>query len=267
MFMCPQSGLLAKELCPDEEIAAKYGIVSIQENTTSLKQYNLFEMNIDINADYINPFDYEEIRVEAEFVSPSNEGTKIDGFVFSVETAGRSNKVKGNEILNALWKVRFSPWEEGIWKYKIRLISNEGVFESKEREFECLPSLNPGFVEVSPLDSKYFQFSNGQFYYPVGENVCWGGINSFRKYFTALHNAGGNWTRVWMANWEVALEWTGGRYEGLGFYNLKTAKKLDKIIEAANTNELYIQLVLNHHGQLSTRVNPQWKEKIGRAHV
>lgn len=260
MFMCSPLGLCSSEPCLEEETVVKDGIVNFTENTNSINKYGLFELDIKVKADFVNPFDYDDIRIEAEFISPSNKEMKIDGFVYSVETAGRSNKVKNNYILDALWKVRFSPFEEGIWKYKIKLINKEGVFQSEEKEFECLPSLDPGFVKVSPLDNKYFQFSNGKFYYPVGENISWASINNFRKYFSALHAAGGNWARVWMANWEVALEWTGGRYEGLGFYNLKTAQKLDKIIEAASENELYIQLVLNHHGQLSTKVNPQWKE-------
>ena len=63
-----------------------------------------------------------------------------------------------------------------------------------------------------------------------------------------------------MANWEVALEWTGKGYYDLGVYNLEKAGKLDKILDIAAENDIYIQLVINHHGQLSTKVNPQWKE-------
>jgi hypothetical protein len=253
-------GLCADGVCPNEELISPKGIVSLKENTSTPEIYGLFEVDVRINASYANPFDYDDIRLEADFISPAGDEFKIEGFIYSVETAGRSNKIKGNEIVDALWKLRFSPDVEGIWKYSIRLISQDGIFKSEGKEFECLASLNPGFIRVCPYDNKYFEFSNGKFYYPVGENISWASLNNFRKYFKALHEAGGNWARVWMSNWEVALEWTGGRYEGLGYYNLKAADKLDKIIDMAKENQLYIQLVLNHHGQLSTRVNPQWAE-------
>lgn len=246
--------------CPYENIDTTASFLSIKQNTTVVKKYNLFELDIKVDADYVNPFDYEDIRIEAEFISPQKEVSKVEGFVYSVKVAGRSNKVRGKEVVDVLWKVRFAPSEAGIWEYNLKLVTSKGHILSQTKEFEALDSLNPGYIQISKMDNKYFEFNNGQFYYPVGENTSWASINNYRKYFKSLSEAGGNWGRVWMSSWEVALEWTGGRYEGLGYYNLKAAKKLDKIVGLAKENNLYLQLVFNHHGQLSTNVNPQWEE-------
>lgn len=77
-----------------------------------------------------------------------------------------------------------------------------------------------------------------------------------------MQTNGENWSRVWMCSWGVALEWKKGKslYKGLEKYNLRNAKKLDKIIEFAHKYGIYIQLVINNHGQLSKEINAEWKD-------
>jgi hypothetical protein len=64
---------------------------------------------------------------------------------------------------------------------------------------------------------------------------------------------------MWMASWQFAIEWLDvGHFHGLGTYSLENALYLDEVIELTDEYDLYFQLVLNNHGQLSTQVDAEW---------
>jgi hypothetical protein len=73
--------------------------------------------------------------------------------------------------------------------------------------------------------------------------------------------AGENWARLWMTHWDGKnLDWVQGKKNVPGLLHLDAARKWDEIIRAAEANGLRLQIVLQHHGQYSTSVNPNWKE-------
>lgn len=228
-------------------------ILSVSENALDIPKYEKFELTVNLEALYQNPFDPAQIDLKAAFISPKNEKTEVPGFLYSAQ-------VENGKYINPVWKIRFSPTQEGTWQYDISLKTPSTQDKTEAKNFNCSASTQKGFIRVSKKDPLFFEFNNGEFYYPLGHNVCWANLSGFEKYFSEMSKVGENWSRVWMSNWEVALEWTGKDYRGLGEYNLQKADKLDKILELAKANGLYIQLVLNHHGQLSTKVNPQWSE-------
>jgi len=234
---------------------AHAGITSVASDRDEVPVFGKFEVTVGLDAAYSNPFDPEEVDLSAVFTDPAGRQCKVDGFLYSAQQDSSMN------YTNPVWKIRFSPAVEGTWKYDVNVRTKDGSDNSGRKKFKCVPSKAKGFVKVSAADPRYFEFSNGDFYYPAGENICWASLAGFRKYFAGMQEAGCNWTRVWMSNWESGLEWTkGSGYRGLGRYNLEKADKLDKIIDLAREYGLYVQLVINHHGQLSTRVNPQWDD-------
>lgn len=228
-------------------------ILSVTENSIDIPKFEKFELTVGLEAPYTNPFDPEQIDLRATFISPTNEKTDVPGFLYSAE-------VENKNYIKPVWKIRFSPTMEGIWQYNVSLKTPSGQGKTETRTFSCLPSIQKGFVRVSKKDPLFFEFDSGEFYYPLGQNVCWANLSGFEKYFSEMNRVDENWSRVWMSNWEVALEWMGKNYQGLGLYNLQKADKLDKILELAKANGIYLQLVINHHGQFSTNVNPQWSE-------
>ncbi|MDD5270010.1 MAG: DUF5060 domain-containing protein, partial [Candidatus Omnitrophica bacterium] len=234
---------------------ATVSIVSVAQDTAEVPKFGKFELTVAIEAPYANPFNPEEVDLAAEFTSPSGRTLVMPGFLHSASQDAQLN------YNSPVWKVRFSPDEEGEWRYLLCLKAAGAEDKSAPGAFKCVPSKGRGFVRVSASDPKYFEFTNGEFYYPFGENICWASLPNFKKYFAQMQKAGGNWTRIWMSNWEAGLEWTkGSGYRGLGKYNLEKAGKLDKVVGLAEEYGLYFQLVINHHGQLSTKVNPQWDE-------
>lgn len=234
---------------------AEAGIVSITADREKVPEFGKLEITVGLDIVFSNPFDPDEVDLSAVFTDPAGKSYKVPGFLYSAQQDSSMN------YMDPVWKIRFSPCVKGTWRYEVCVGTKSSAENSEEKQFECIPSKAKGFIRVSASDPRYFEFTNGDFYYPIGENICWASLPGFRKYFTEMQTAGCNWTRVWMSNWESGLEWTkGSGYRGLGRYNLEKADKLDKIIELAQEYGLYVQLVINHHGQLSTRVNPQWDD-------
>jgi hypothetical protein len=113
-----------------------------------------------------------------------------------------------------------------------------------------------------------FLTDNGQPFVPLGANVAWAsGTDRVRFYVKTMadfNQQGLNWMRVWMAHWGgLNLEWLPpdmGASPPRGILNLQVAANWDKIVSAAEEKAVYLQIVLQHHGQYSTTVNPNWKE-------
>lgn len=228
-------------------------IIALVVDEKEVKQYEKFEVTVNFKGTYQYPYDPKDIALDAEFISPSGVKFSVPGFLYA---AG----IKGIKVDSAVWKVRFAPNEVGTWKYKVTVANPKGRSVSKVNEFICQPSNSRGNLRISKIDPMYFEFDNGGFYYPIGQNVAWASsAGAFDYYFSKMSKNGYNWTRIWMSSWQFALEWLDvGHYYGLGNYSLRNAEYLDRTVELAEKNNLYFQLVLNNHGQLSTKVDPEW---------
>jgi hypothetical protein len=120
-----------------------------------------------------------------------------------------------------VWKVRFSPHVPGTWQYKLVAEDASGYVESPTISFEVVDSTHRGFVTTSPVDGRYFEYDNGQLFYPLGFNT---GINladpvlGNEDAFLTYQQNGINIIRTWISSLygTAWLEWLGGRnmYDG-----------------------------------------------------
>ncbi|KPK40243.1 MAG: hypothetical protein AMJ78_07415 [Omnitrophica WOR_2 bacterium SM23_29] len=232
-------------------------INSVLPSSDVVKKHEKIELTVDFKTEYKNPFDPDDVDLSAVFISPSKKEFKIPGFLYSGE-------VSSDGVSQPLWKIRFTPAEEGEWRYYVMVKNKRGSAKSDVRKFNCTLSNDKGFIRVSKSDPYYFEYTDGAFFYPIGFNVCWAlGATTYRyeEYYKAIAENGGNWSRLWMCSWGVALEWKKDKaYGGLRVYNLKNAKKIDEILELAKEYGIHIQLVINNHGQLSIATNAEWKD-------
>jgi hypothetical protein len=228
-------------------------IKSITAVKERVNKYKKFEADISFSGTYQYPYNPKDIALDAEFTSPSGKKYNIPGFLYDA-------KVNGIKLENTQWKIRFTPNETGEWSYKVVVKNHKGSDESDIYKFKCLDSDDSGFIRVSTIDPKYFEFDSGEFYYPIGQNVAWANDKeAFDYFFKKMSENGYNWTRMWMSSWQFAIEWLDiGHFHGLGTYSLENAKYLDEVIELTAKYDLYFQLVLNNHGQLSTQVDAEW---------
>ncbi|MFB3896799.1 MAG: DUF5060 domain-containing protein [bacterium] len=232
-------------------------IIKIIPYTTQVKKYSRFEAIVQVIASYNNPFDPNDIALDARFTSPSGKQYNQPGFLYAIESSSKGDI--------PIWKVRFAPNELGNWTYTITVNNQIGIDTSTPHSFLCQPSENKGYIQINKQNPIYFQFENGDFYYPIGANVAWAAKDvpgDYQRWLPKYATNGANFARIWMSSWgHLALEWKLSKeYPGLGLYSLKNAQRLDKVIEIAERNDIYVQLVLNYHGQFSSTVNPNWDD-------
>jgi hypothetical protein len=233
--------------------------ISVKENFTEIGKYEKFELTIDLNADFLNPFDPKNISLQGYFISPSGKIKIIDGFYYTDFTVTKTASLKYARG-NSYWKIRFTPDETGVWTYSLQCTDTSGLTKYKGNSFKCIPSGEKGFIRKSKTN--YFLFDNGEKFFGIGENMCWSGGNrifDYKKWIDDLADNGGNFIRLWMSSWATALEW---KETGLGDYSKRQdrAYDLDWIIDYAAAKGVYIMLCLNNHGAVSTYVNPEWND-------
>ena len=247
------------QLAGNEPLALRRAVA----NQSLVPRFSKFELVLELQAAYENPFDPGQIDVYAIFTSPGSKTVRVNGFLdqpFSRKLDGQTEKVEAAGA--PVWKVRFAPDQVGGWKYQVFAKDRTGSVSLPEAGFTVASSAAPGFIRRSVKNPRGFSWDNGQAFFAIGENVCWGGGRGsydFEEWLPALSRAGGNWIRIWMSSWNCALEWSregrgdwrNGEYLGVGIYSLGNAWKLDTILDLADQNGLTMMLCFGTYGEFN----------------
>jgi hypothetical protein len=257
LFFCPAIGRL---------LAQAPLIQSATPLSTVVDQYGKFEVQLALSATYNNPYDYDEIRVEATFTAPDGSSRQVDGFY--MEDFQITNPATGG--LSALptkgFRVRFSPTQTGTWTYTLQCTNAAGTGSFPAQSFQCVApgqAENKGFVHAGPTN--YLYFDNQEQYIPVGENMAWQNNNpyvDYKKWVDKLSDKGGNFFRLWLCHWGMSLEWklNVSGFSGLKKYKQSSAFYLDWLFDYCANKGVYVMMCINHHGQVSSQVNPNWSD-------
>ena len=218
----------------------------VTANALQLPVYEKLELTVEAAATFENPFDPEQVRLDAQFTAPSGKKFDVPGF-FMVEHTRRVEP--GLEHLapqgNGVWKVRFAPSETGRYAWKLTLQDRSGKISSDAGAFEAMPARTAGFVRRSSADPHYLAFDNGQGFFPIGHNLpifhAMGqtGDEAMGKFAAAKEN----YNRWWMSSEGFGLEWM----EHLGWYRQDAAFRLDAMLDLAREKKLYYMLCLDTH--------------------
>ncbi|GJM32823.1 MAG: hypothetical protein DHS20C18_18240 [Saprospiraceae bacterium] len=241
-------------------------IHTVTLQSADVEQYGKLEVVLDLSATYTNPYDYDQIAITALFTGPSGQQLSVDGFYMRDYVL---NETTGNLIpegTTGKFKLRFSPDQTGNWSFQVSVSDVNGTGTSSLTTFSCVPISNPenkGFVRSNLTN--YLQFDNDEQYIPVGENIAWQNTNVFldyRNWLTGLSENAGNFFRLWHAHWGLGIEWENGSngFEGLRRYKETNSRYQDWIFDFCAENGLYVMLCLQHHGQVSSQVNPNWND-------
>lgn len=264
-----------------KELEEPLKIVEFSTNRQTVPRYEKFEITLTFNKTFRNPFDPDVVDLQVHFLTPSGRVLNVPGFFYQPYRRSRRGEREALVAEGASkWKIRFAPTELGKYRYYITL-NKRSFFEKDgvgEKSFECIPSKSGGFARLSASDLRYFEFDNGEFFYPIGQNLRspidsrqfhiagkqpeGQGTYAYDLYFERMVQNGMNWTRVWMCPWWCGLEWTKKwpGYHGVGYFNLENAWRLDYIVEKAEKLGVYMELCLINHGQFSVDIDRQWKD-------
>jgi hypothetical protein len=248
----------------------------LKENTLSIKKFETLTLSFELNRQVNNPFDPEKADIRCLVTTPSGSVAAHLGFWY--QEYERTPYFSGEELMpvgRPEWRVRITPREEGVYQYTLtaRLAGRPKMpmdeVTLSNRSFKCVAAARPGFVRISEKDSRFFEFDNGDFFYPIGHNLhspvdirCWRevfkeepvagrGLPMYDDYFKTMQKNGENTAEVWMAAWWVGIEWTSKwrNYYGPKRYSL---------LKMAQERGIYIHLVLDNHGKFSSWCDWEW---------
>lgn len=238
------------------------GVVTVER--TQVPLYERVELTADVAATFDNPFDPDDVLVEAEIATPDGRTVRVPGF-YDVPCALTSQQ--GRERVRPTgapprWTIRFAPTAAGKHRAVVHVRDRSGQTVSPPAEFEALPSKSPGFIRVAEPSHQYFQYDKGASYYPVGANICWAHsprpLADYEAWFGRLAAQGGNWARLWLANNEKGLEWMPkptarpgtGVYLGLGRYSIENSWRLDQVVRLAEQTGIRLMFCIGTFGEI-----------------
>lgn len=135
------------------------------DSIPSVGLYSVFEVQVINPKPYTNPFNFEEIELQATFLGPS--GQQIDFFGF------HDGDGKGGETGN-VWKLRFMPDEVGLWTYVY--IWTDGT-PGAAGSFNVVDRGLPGPLAIADDNSWYFMDARGRPFHWRGYD-----LHSFLRY-------------------------------------------------------------------------------------
>lgn len=224
-------------------------------------QYAPMQFSIPVDpASYRNPFDTADIEVIGIFQSPTGKQLIIPGFW--MQPYACAEPCENFDLRPAgepVWQLRLTPQEAGDWSYTLQVRDNGAITTVLDGRFTVAASDARGFIRKG-TNGRYFQFTNGDPYFPVGHNLNWsfdaiGGLQTYDQWLRELSEAGGNYARLNIdVPWFISLEWAGpaGDYRA----SQKAAAELDAILARAEAYGVYLQLILLWHQSLRTYTTP-----------
>lgn len=232
-----------------------------------------------------NPFSNAELDIQLHISHPHLGSFKIPAFYMQdKKLSDRGDHEETSILTDGHYVVRFRPQRIGLYTMSLTMRTASGSKTVK------LPSLEVGgenwddYVRVDASDSRFYSIAannnnnnKSRFFWPIGVNLrsvtdpraqknthtavtCDRGSLSYKSYIDRYAAAGANCIEIWMCSWNLALEWRSGwpGFKGMGFYNQDNAQRLDDILDHAYAQNMRVILVLNNHGQASSKVDSEW---------
>ena len=210
-------------------------IAALEQKSTIVKYESVF-VDIGTTASYTsNPYNPDDIKVDMVITQP--DATQLTLPCFYV--TGSSG--------DSMWQGRFTPRQSGSYSYVVKVYLNSSLWNtSATRYLTVNTSSTNGFVKKNTSGKYYnFLFDSGNRFRGIGENVASEVPNhSFEHMFQLLDANGCNFARVWWAGpYDNPLEWT---IYGLGNYDEAVAANMDRIVNAAEQNHIYLMLTIDN---------------------
>lgn len=236
-------------------------------------RYQKLELGVALDpAQVRNPYDPNEIRVTAEFVSPQGERHRVQGFWYQdfsrctncppPPRLPQDSCLFCNECpedpaylkpvpTSLPWRLRFAPPVAGQWHYRLEVTYADTTVSTGPVALRVAPSADPGFVGKH-RNGRNFAFVDGRVFWPLGMNVTntWnnGPYNRLpyrdaRLGIARIADQGGNFARLLLIPALFGIE---GPDTPPGQYDARQnrAYDLDALLDYAAQRGVYLQLTL-----------------------
>ncbi len=118
----------------------------------TIPRWEMHEFELHGRSHVENPF--RDVALVGEFTSPSGKKITAEGFYDGGDT----------------WRLRFTPDEEGEWRYLLR---GEGAELYQHGRLRCIAPRGHGFIRIHPDNPYTFAYADGTPFFPMGD-TCYG---------------------------------------------------------------------------------------------
>src|SRR5262245_35808483 len=144
----------------------KLSLNSATPNVSTLPNYGLLELTLDLQATFDNPFNPDQVDVYGSFTSPKGEMIRVNGFLdqpFSRRLVDGAERIQvaGDPV----WKIRFTPNLPGQWQYQVFTKDKSGTVSLPVQSFAVSHASNAGFVRRSEKNPFGFAYDNGKAFF------------------------------------------------------------------------------------------------------
>lgn len=235
-------------------------LTGVRADRRSAPQYERVTFEMNLAADYANPFDSAQIRVDADVVTPSGKRLVVPGFFYQdYRRTRRDDAERLDETGVPGWQVRFSGMETGEHTVTIRARTPAGEVRADPVRVNVTLADAPGHIRRTRASTRYFVTDRGESYYPVGLNLAWGWgegrTYDYDLWLTELAKNRANYVRLWLAPHDNPHAKTFALYSPYIKFNrfdLENAWRLDHVMETAERLGIRAMLCVNTHSSLIT---------------
>jgi len=231
------------------------------------------EVLIDLGCSYDDPFDPQDVAVEATIECPSRTYV-LPGFYcqdFSRQKVDEADTVQAGD---AQWRVRFLPVEPGPHSVTIRVTDGTGTVSAVPLRVPIAKADWRGLVRVSETNPLALARGEGKAFYPLGVNIFeqtrlgrplpTDRIDRVAGYIDRLARAGGNFIRLRMDSWWLAIDNppdVRSGYLGPGRLNQRACWDIDTLLDLCEAGGVQVMLCLENANANVNSPKEAWRQR------
>ncbi|MBN1676221.1 MAG: DUF5060 domain-containing protein [Kiritimatiellae bacterium] len=178
-------------------------------NKRRVARYERFELTVDLQGEWDNPFDPGQVSVEAVLTAPSGRTLTVPGFFYQeYRRTVREGTERYNTVGAPCWKVRFAPSEVGEYSYCLRAV-NGGKEIATEPDVltSTADTNNRGYIRVSAHNPLYLEYEDGTPFFVLGVCQHISDLILPESFYPRLAAAGGNLNRIFAVRIGERMHW------------------------------------------------------------
>ncbi|MBT3288910.1 MAG: DUF5060 domain-containing protein [Victivallales bacterium] len=235
-------------------------------SATTVKRGQRFELTVPMTATFDNPYDPDDIALDAEFTRPDGKIDRVPGYLDVPAKRDADGTFMG--LGKPVWRVRYLPLATGTYRCRLTVRDRSGSKQSPPASFICAAAPFRGLVRVSKAQPYAYEYDDGTPYLPIGINVFSFArlgapypeerLATLRNQVQHLGEAGGTFIRLRMDSWWLAIE---GRPDsalghlGPGLYNQRVCDEIDQLMAECEQRQMQVMLCLyNANGMVNGSV-------------
>ncbi|HUT87986.1 MAG TPA: DUF5060 domain-containing protein [Thermoguttaceae bacterium] len=242
-------------------------ISDVSVSKTPVAPYETVEITFQMEGQWQNPFDPDEVRVDAVFTGADGRLARVPGFYYQ-EYGG--TVLDGRESYYPVgvpgWKVRFSPPQTGSYSCVLTAKNGERAATATAPGFVCISSgASHGYLRISPHNPLYFEFDDGTPFCAVAMDKAIGPVFQYEHMYQRFDEAGGNFNRLFLThgNFNIMerLVDPARPDKGVGKLNLEYCWCVDQVLELGEQLGIYHMLTLTNQTNFRTN-NGGWDANV-----